>query len=63
MVRLNCASQGRATAFEEQLQVLQEQHDALCQKLREAAFEADAKQRQVRQPLFYVSTAVTLMLD
>ena len=35
--------------------MLQEQHDALCQKLREAAFEADARQRQVRQLLFNVA--------
>ena len=40
--------QAQAGAAAEQLHVLREQHDALRGKLREAAAEADAKDRQLR---------------
>ena len=44
-----CNVQARAVAAAEQLHVLQEQHDALRRKLREAASEADAKDRLIQE--------------
>jgi hypothetical protein len=39
--------QARAAAAEEQVLVLQEQHGALCERLREAAAQADAQHQKV----------------
>ena len=39
--------QVRASAAEEKLSALQEQHDALCEKLRDAVASVDAMHKQV----------------